>query len=127
MNPVMLNDVTVNLDAAHDLIHAGYGSLGTEGFVRAFRAAAEAICDGHAAVTVCEVSARYGASTGCTSGGADGGWAEDFGLWQAIHDCVDFVDGQWVVLPQAVDIAHSRLCVWRSRNDAAYQRAYGVD
>lgn len=119
-----LADVTIHLDARADLAADNLPLHEAEEFVVAFRAAAEAICAGHASVTVEEVSCSRGASTGCSRE-----WAEDFGLWQAVHDCVRHVDTdeRWTVSAAAVSRVRRDLAIWRSRNDPNYQQTQAVD
>ena len=103
-----LDDVTIRLDAAYDLRAAGLPAGEADDLTRAYREAAAAICDGTAEVRVQEVTG--GADIGC-----DAAWAEEFGLWQAAHDCCQRFDGRWIVNAAEVERTRRSLAAWIAR------------
>lgn len=105
-----LDDVTIRLDAAYDLRAAGLPGDEADALTRAYRQAAAAICDGTAEVRVREVTG--GADIGC-----DADWAQEFGLWQAAHDCCRRIDGQWTVDAAAVERTRRSLSAWIARRE----------
>jgi len=78
----ILPDVTIRLNAELDLVAGGFSADEAEDFARVYRKAAAAICEGVADVTVERVAGGEGDPVGCGQG-----WAEEYGLWQAAHDC----------------------------------------
>ena len=104
-----LEDVTIRLDAAYDLRAAGLPADEADDLARAYREAAAAICDGVADVEVQGV-------TGSTDVGCDAAWAEEFGLWQATHDCCRRLDGRWTADATAVERTRKALASWMVRN-----------
>ena len=107
MATVRLPHVTIRLNAAEDLAAANLDTDTADQFSSAYRAAAEAICDGIAEVTV--VAADYDA-------GCDADWAQECGLWQAAHDCVDLDGGEWYADEDRVTEVRRSLRTWMIRN-----------
>lgn len=114
-----LPDVTIRLDAAYDLRAAGRPAdeASVDSFVAAYRQAAADICDGYCSVRVIEVTG--GADIGC-----DAEWANEFGLWQAVHDCVLWTGNdprlpRWTVSDRSIGRVRSgvALCQLRQGKD----------
>ena len=116
MTTVRLPNVTIRLNAVDDLAEANLDTATADQFTLAYRAAAEAICDGIAEVAV--VAADYDA-------GCDAAWAQGFGLWQAAHDCVDLDGDEWYADEDRVAEARRNLRVWMVRNVPAAAGAMG--
>lgn len=107
MTATTLPHVTIRLNAAEDLAAASIDAGTADQYARAYRAAAEAICDGIAEVTVAEVT---------HDAGCDAAWAQEYGLWQAAHDCVDLDGDEWYADEARVAEARRSLLVWMTRN-----------
>ena len=107
-----LESVTIKLDAAYDLRAVGLPAGEADDLARAYREAAAAICEGTVDVRVRDV-------TGGEDIGCDAAWAQEFGLWQAAHDCCRRVDGRWVVDAAAVERTRGRLAAWIAKQPAA--------
>jgi hypothetical protein len=108
MTTTMLQPVTIRLDAAYDLRAAGLPADEAAGLRRAYREAAAMICIDHADVTVLDADEH---GIGC-----DAAWAEEFGMWQAAHDCCVREDGDWRVSLTAVERTRRNLAAWRVRS-----------
>ena len=108
MTTTMLAPVTIRLDAAHDLRAAGLPASEAAGLRRAYAAALEMICVDHAEA---KVAGTDEAGVGC-----DAEWAEEFGLWQAAHDCCVREDGDWGVCLTTVAKTRSSLNAWRLKS-----------
>jgi len=107
MTTVRLTEVTIRLNAAEDLAAAGYDADMADQYARAYREAAEAICEDYADVRV--VAADY--DVGC-----DAAWAREYGLWQAAHDCLWLDSNEWCVHDHRLAEARRSLRVWMTRN-----------
>lgn len=103
-----LDNVTIRLDAAHDLRAAGLPAGEADALAKCYREAAAAICEGTADVRVQEVIG--GADIGC-----DAAWAKEFGLWQFAHDCCRRIDGLWTVDVAEVERTRRSLSAWVAR------------
>lgn len=112
MTTTILDDVTIRLDAEHDLMAAGLAASEADDLAAVYRQAAEAICEGLAAVRVARVAG--GADIGC-----DAAWGNEYGLWQAAHDCCRREGGQWRLDAEAVARCRSGLRRWLSRSCVA--------
>ena len=106
----MARSVTIRVDAANDLLAADLPVGESDDFVGAYRKAAELICDGTADVAVLDVTGGGGGGVGC-----DAEWAEEFGLWQAVHDCCKAAPSGWTVCQESVARTRRNLAVWMSR------------
>lgn len=107
MNATTLPHATIRLNAAEDLAAASLDTGTADQYARAYRAAAEAICEGIAEVTVEDVA---------HDAGCDAAWAQEYGLWQAAHDCVDLDGDEWYADEDRVAEARRSLRVWMVRN-----------
>jgi hypothetical protein len=107
---VGLPAVTIRLDAEQDLLSAGHSADEADALARVYRNAAADICGVVAEVTVERVTG--GADVGC-----DQQWAEDYGLWQAAHDCCwwDADADEWQVDTAAVQRHRAGLRRWMAR------------
>jgi hypothetical protein len=76
----ILTSVTIRLDADADLRAACLPIGEADSLACIYSEAAQAICEGVAGVTVERVLG--GEWVGC-----DQDWAQEYGLWQAAHDC----------------------------------------
>jgi len=104
----ILPDVTIRLDAEVDLLAAGLPEAEADELAGVYREAAAAICEGVAEATVEDVTG--GADVGC-----DQEWAQEYGLWQAAHDCCRREDDQWRLDTAAVERHRSGLRRWMAR------------
>jgi hypothetical protein len=78
----ILPDVTIRLNAELDLVAADLPEAEADDLAVVYREAATAICEGVAEVSVERVAGGEGDTVGC-----DQEWAQEYGLWQAAHDC----------------------------------------
>jgi len=108
MTTTMLPPVTIRLDAAYDLRAAGLPATEATGLRRAYAEAVDLICADHAEAQVIGADEH---GIGC-----DAEWGEEFGLWQAAHDCCVREGGEWGVNLTAVGRARSNLAIWRQRH-----------
>jgi hypothetical protein len=108
MTTTMLAPVTIRLDAAYDLRAAGLPTREAAGLRRAYAAAVEMICADHAESRVIDADEH---GIGC-----DAEWAEEFGLWQAAHDCCVREDGEWGVSLTTVAKTRASLNAWRQKS-----------
>jgi hypothetical protein len=108
----ILPDVTIRLDAANDLRAAGLPEDEAVSLTCVYRLAAEAICDGVAEVRVHRVRHDDPDRGGC----CHQEWAEEYGLWQAAHDCCRREDDQWRLDTTAVERHRAGLRLWMVRN-----------
>jgi hypothetical protein len=100
--------VTIRLDAAYDLRAAGLPEIEADDLAAVYREAAAAICDGVAEVTVERVTG--GADVGCNQE-----WSQEYGLWQAAHDCCRRENDQWHLDAAAVERHRGGLRRWMAR------------
>jgi|GEM_PF-6606751 len=107
----ILPDVTILLNAELDLVAAGLSADEADDFAVVYRQAAAAICDGVAEATVERVAGGEGDPVGC-----DQEWAEQYGLWQAAHDCCRREDDQWQLDTTAVQRHRAGLRLWMVRH-----------
>jgi hypothetical protein len=106
----ILPDATIRLNAELDLVAAGLSADEADDFAVVYRKAAAAICEGVAEATVERVAGGEGDPVGC-----DQEWAEEYGLWQAAHDCCRREDDQWSLDTAAVERHRAGLRRWMVR------------
>jgi hypothetical protein len=105
---VGLPAVTIRLDAEVDLLAAGLPEAEADDLAAVYREAAAAICEGVAEAAVEEV-------TGGDWVGCDQEWAQEYGLWQAAHDCCRRENDQWHLDTTAVERHRAGLRRWMVR------------
>jgi hypothetical protein len=106
----ILPDVTIRLNAELDLVAADLPEAEADDLAVVYREAATAICEGVAEVSVERVAGGEGDTVGC-----DQEWAQEYGLWQAAHDCCDREGDQWSVSETAVERHRVGLRRWMVR------------
>jgi len=102
--------VTIRLNAGLDLVAAGLPAAEADDLAAVYREAATAICEGVAEVNVERVAGGEGDPIGC-----DQEWAEEYGLWQAAHDCCRRENDQWSLDTAAVERHRAGLRRWMVR------------